>query len=76
MAIGDLNSDGFLDLAVANFNADTVSVLQGDGTGGFAVPLDFAVGHHPRSLAIGELNGDDRLDLIVANDSSNTVRCC
>src|ERR1022692_571643 len=32
----DFNEDGILDLAVANFNAGTIMVLLGNGTGGFA----------------------------------------
>src|SRR2546430_11227147 len=36
VAIGDLNGDGKLDLAVANGNSNNVSVLLGTGTGFFA----------------------------------------
>ena len=36
VAIGDLNADGRPDLAVANLNSNNVSVLLGNGAGGFA----------------------------------------
>src|SRR4051812_741129 len=49
---GDFDSDGHLDLAVANYGSATVSVLRGDGQGGFATPTDFAVGTWPSTLAI------------------------
>ena len=73
MAIGDLNGDGKPDLAVANYGSNTVSVLLGNGDGGFGAKTDFATGSDPYSVAIGDLNGDGKPDLAVANSSSNTV---
>jgi hypothetical protein len=35
VAVGDFNGDGRLDLAVANFYSDNVSVLLGNGDGRF-----------------------------------------
>jgi VCBS repeat protein/FG-GAP repeat protein len=72
VAIGDLNRDGKLDLAVAN-GTSTVTVLLGTGTGAFGGATAFAVGHTPTSVAIGDLNGDGIPDLAAANSSSNTV---
>jgi hypothetical protein len=73
VAIGDLNADGAPDLAVANSNSNTVSVLFGNGDGTFAPKTDFATGSTPSAVAIGDLNVDGRPDLVVANTSSNTV---
>ena len=72
VAIGDLNGDGKPDLVVANY-VSTVSVLLGDGAGGFGAKTDFATGPGPISVAIGDLNGDGKPDLVVANTTSNTV---
>ena len=47
MAIGDVNGDGKPDLAVANYGSNTVSVLLGNGAGGFGAKTDFATGAHP-----------------------------
>ena len=52
VAIGDLNGDGKPDLAVANYNSGTVSVLlnttaPGSTTPTFSVPATFAVGSDP-----------------------------
>ena len=76
IAIGDLDGDGKPDLAVANEDHDTVSVLRNTSTSGsvaFAAKVDFGMGSLPFSLAIGDLDGDGKPDLAVANYSSNTV---
>jgi ankyrin repeat protein len=78
VTVGDLNGDGKLDLAVANFNSATVSVLlnttdPGAATPSFAAKQDFAMGASPASVTGGDLNGDGLLDLAVANEDSNTV---
>ena len=72
VAIGDLNGDGELDLAVANIFANTVSILTNDGSGAFAQTSIPAVGSGPRSVAGGDLDGDGDLDLAV-DSNSDTV---
>jgi FG-GAP-like repeat/PASTA domain len=73
VAIGDLNGDGKPDLAVANWGADSVSVLLNRGDGSFQRKLDYATGGGPHSVAIGDLNGDGKPDLATANDKANSV---
>ena len=70
VAIGDLNGDGILDLAVADQFSDTVSVLLGYGNGTFQPRQEFDTGQFPISIAIGDLNGDGVPDLAVANTSN------
>jgi len=71
----DFNTDGRLDLAIANFSDGTVTVLLGNGSGGFtAAPgSPFAAGSNPQSLVVGDFNGDGKSDLAVANFNTNTV---
>ena len=73
--VKDFNKDGKMDLAVANQNSNNVTVLLGDGAGGFAAApgSPFAVGATPQFLATGDFNGDTIPDLAVSNASSNTV---
>jgi hypothetical protein len=73
VAVADFNGDGKLDLAVTNFNDNTVSVLLGNGDSTFQVPKTYAAGVNPFSVAVGDFNGDAKLDLAVANVGENTV---
>jgi FG-GAP-like repeat len=63
--VGDLTGDGTLDLAVA-CDSGFVSVLLGDGRGGFSGPTNFTAGQAPRSIVLGDFNGDGHLDAAVA----------
>ncbi len=78
VAIGDLNGDGKPDLAIANRDANSVSLLLNTATPGATVPdyatkTDFATGTVPSSVAIGDLNGDGRPDLAIANRSDGSA---
>lgn len=67
---GDFNKDGKLDLIAANLFANTISVLIGDGEGGFSLPTNIPVvadgKGSPAGLAVGDFNGDGKLDVAVA----------
>jgi hypothetical protein len=67
--LADFNQDGKLDAAVANSESDNVTILLGDGTGGFKASAGspFPAGNEPNDLAIGDINNDGNLDLAFAN---------
>jgi hypothetical protein len=67
-----MTGDAHPDVAVANAASDTVSVLAGDGTGGFSLvsSLTLTAGTSPSSMAIGDLDHDDEPDLVVVGDGS------
>jgi VCBS repeat protein/ASPM-SPD-2-Hydin domain-containing protein/centrosomal CEP192-like protein len=69
----DFNGDGVTDLAVANQNDNTVSILLGKPDGTFAAKADYAVGVSPRMVIVGDFNRDGKLDLAVVNNGSNSV---
>ncbi|HEX8071742.1 MAG TPA: FG-GAP-like repeat-containing protein [Pyrinomonadaceae bacterium] len=73
VAIGDFNGDGKQDLATSNANSGSVSVLLGDGAGGFGAATSFGVGTAPFSVAVGDFNGDGKQDLATANLNSGNV---
>ncbi len=73
IAIGDFNGDGKPDLVVANSGSNDVSVLLGDGKGGFAPAVNFPVGTNPVSLKVGGFNKDGKDDIVVANKDSKNI---
>ncbi len=73
VAVGEFNADSRLDLATANDYYNSVSILRGNGSGGFSAPADITVSGTPYSIAVGDFNGDSRPDLATANLDSNNV---
>lgn len=73
IAATDLNGDRTIDLAVANYDSDSVAIRLGDGAGGFGSPSSIPVGDGPLGLAAGDLNGDGETDLAVANADSDDL---
>jgi hypothetical protein len=76
VGFGDFKDDGNTDIVTANFGSNNVSVLLGDGHGGFtpAPGSPFPVGGQgPLSVAVSDFNGDGKLDIVTANYFSPTV---
>src|SRR5207245_671896 len=73
IAVGDINLDGRLDLAVTNLGDNTVSVLLGDTTPGtFQTKVDFSFAG-ANAVAIADVNRDGLPDLIVADVNGSSV---
>ena len=73
LVAADLNGDQHLDLAVANFLSDNVTVCQGAGNGTFQAVATLSGGQGPMDLEVADLERDGDLDLLVTNGKSKTV---
>ena len=73
VVVEDFNGDGLLDVATANTEAGTVSVLLGNGDGTLTPHLDYATDPGLTDLVAVDLNDDGVLDLVTANSETDTV---
>ena len=69
----DFNNDGKIDLATANAGSGSVSILLGNGSGGFSAETGFAVGGDPWSVISADFNGDGNVDLATANVNAGNI---
>ena len=70
MAQGDFNGDRKMDLAVANWESDNVSVFLSNGDGTFQAAQNISLSTNPFSVTVGDFNGDGKLDLAVGYESN------
>jgi len=78
IGIGDFNGDGNLDLLIPNHQTPFVTLLLGDGGGGFrpAPHSPFATHSipHPHGVAVGHFCGNDRpLDAVIDSWGSGQI---
>ena len=71
--VADFNGDGKADLAVGDFQGNSVSVLLGNGDGSFQKAVTYVLGSEPTSIAEGDFNGDGKVDLAIAYSSNSNV---
>lgn len=74
-AAGDVDGDGFLDVAVPNAVDGNVTILHGEANGSFAEPpgSPYAVESRPYFTGLADLNGDDRLDLVTSHAETSLL---
>jgi hypothetical protein len=73
VAVADLTGDGRPDLIVANTNRNELSLLRGDGTGGFARAETIASARGPRAIASGDFDGNGKPDLAALTSNGVAV---
>ncbi len=76
VAIGDFDGDGKKDLAVSNYNDNTVSVFRNQSAAGIiqlGLPVTLKVGANPSGIQAGDFDGDGKPDIATSNYSDNTV---
>ena len=74
-AVADVNRDNAPDIVTPNVRSNNVSVLIGNGRGGFAPATGspFTVAFRPYYVAVGDVNGDGRPDLVTTHDDVNLL---
>jgi hypothetical protein len=81
VALGDANGDGHPDIASANTNIanHSISLLLGDGAGGFADAVLFPVGteagayYSPQGIVLTDVTGDANADIVTSNSGTNNL---
>lgn len=77
IAIADFNHDGFPDLAIANTEIAELTLLLGNGKGGFTQaphsPYKVHARPHTHGIAVADFNGDGRLDMATDDWGENKV---
>lgn len=69
----DFNGDGKLDLAIVNNTSQNVSILLGNGSGGFSLPSNISTFSNIIAIASGDFNSDGKIDLAIPNWLAGTV---
>jgi hypothetical protein len=75
LAIGDLNADGNKDVVVVNYAAGgwSLSLLYGNGTGGFPVRKDMSANTNNAGAALADFNGDGVLDIATPSAANYSM---
>lgn len=70
----DFNDDGKMDLATGNIDSENVTILLGDGSGGFSAAAEnFPVGGRVRWMTSSDYNEDGKIDLATSNYIDGSV---
>ncbi|CAF0955106.1 unnamed protein product [Adineta ricciae] len=75
IAVGYLNNDSQIDLAVANSGTDNIGIFLGYANGTFADQVTFSTGYksQPYSVAVADMNHDNKQDVVVAYYGFNSI---
>jgi len=74
VASGDLNGDGKLDLVFTTRGSASITVLLGNGRGGFAAGVEYAAGKEPGHVLLADLSGAGKLDVVVSDGATGSIQ--
>lgn len=77
LGVADMNGDGNLDLVIPNHQTPYITILLGDGKGGFTPapgsPFDVHSHPHPHGVAVADFDGDGKLDVVTDSWGSSQI---
>jgi FG-GAP-like repeat/FG-GAP repeat len=77
IAVSDMNRDGHLDLVIANHQSPYITILLGDGKGGFrsapGSPVDVHSNPHPHGVVVGAFSGRGVQDVVTDSWGNNKI---
>ncbi|CAF0789784.1 unnamed protein product [Adineta ricciae] len=75
VALGNFNSDDYLDIVMANYGLGNIDILLGHANATFSMQTTFSTGvlSFPTSLAIGDVDNDEKLDVIIGNSGTESI---
>ena len=71
IATGDIDGDGYVDIATTSGASNAVAVVFGAGDGEFSAPVTVSIGSQARSVSLGDMDNDGYLDIVTANVSTD-----
>lgn len=69
----DFNGDGILDYAIGNTQNDKLTIMIGNGTGGFSSVTNYQAAQQVRGVAVLDIDGDGDIDVVTANRQGNSI---
>jgi hypothetical protein len=77
IAIADMNGDGNPDLVIADHQSPFLTILLGDGKGGFhsapGSPVDVHSHPHPHGVVVADFDGDGHPDVVTDSWGTNQI---
>jgi hypothetical protein len=73
VAVGDFNSDGKPDIAVASLNDNKINILLGNGDGTFRTASSIDVANRPIYVLVANFKKDRKADLVVLCENDPNV---
>jgi len=76
ITVGDFSGDGNADVATINRTTDDLSIVTGDGMGGFSsvFPTALSFGVDPVGIALADINSDGTQDALVARGARGDIQ--
>jgi hypothetical protein len=73
LTASEVTGDNNLDVVVANFDGNSLSLLRGQGDGSFGSVSTIATAEKPTAVAVADMNSDGKPDLLVSNSGRNQI---